>query len=160
MYLNFNRQPVRNLFIMFIQYGHCTIPIPWIFLLLESAQYHTVLYRTLQYLTVPYRALMFEARQAATYPASAPVNSAAIAFCQANADFTSFHMRTSCLQSAAALSTPSLDQLTPIIQDLLERAHSTRGVLLRDAAHVALLLFPTLILGPQRPSASSSTWNA
>jgi hypothetical protein len=66
-------------------------------------------------------------------------------------------MRTSGLQPAAALPTPSLDQLTPVIQDLLERAHSTRGVLLRDAPQEALLLFPTLVLGPQRHGASSSS---
>jgi hypothetical protein len=104
--------------------------------------------------------LMSEAQQTTKDPASAPVNSAAIAFCLANADYTGLHMRTSNLQSAVALPTPSLSHLTPFIQDLLERAHSTRGVLLRDAAQEALLLFPTSVLGPQRPVASSSSVKA
>ena len=79
-------------------------------------------------------ALMSEAQQAATNPSLVPVNSAAIAFCLANPDYNGLHMRTSGLQSAAALPSPRLSQLTPVIKDLLERAHSTRGVLLRDAA--------------------------
>ena len=105
-------------------------------------------------------ALLSEAYQAATNPASAPVNSSAIAFCLAIADYTCLHMRTSGMQSTTALPTPSLSTLTPAIQDLLERAHSTRGVLLRDAAQEALLLFPTLVLGPQRLGASSSSVKA
>ena len=44
-----------------------------------------------------------------------------------------------------------------VIADLLTRAFSTRGVTLRDAALEALLLFPNLELGPQRPRASSSS---
>jgi len=51
-------------------------------------------------------ALVSEARHAATDLASAHMNSAAIAFCLANTEFTSFHMWTSGLESAAALPTP------------------------------------------------------
>ena len=43
-----------------------------------------------------------------------------------------------------------------VIADLFHRSHSTRGQVLRDAAREALLLFPTYVLGPQRPGASSS----
>jgi hypothetical protein len=92
--------------------------------------------------------LMYEAQQAAIDPASVPVNSAAIAFCLANADYTGLHMRTFGIQTAVALPTPSLSHLIPIIKDLLERAHSTGGVLFRNAAQEDLLLFPTLVLGP------------
>jgi len=104
--------------------------------------------------------VMSEALHAATDPTIVPMSFAAIAFCLANADFTSHHMRTSGLLSAATLPTPSLSQLIPFIKDLLERAHSTRGVLLRDDAQEALFLFPTLVLGPQRPGASSSSVRA
>ncbi len=106
------------------------------------------------------RALMSEAQQAALDPSLVPVNSATFAFCLANVAFTAQHMRTSGLHSATALLSPCLAQLTPVIKDLLERAHSTRGVLLRDAAQEALLLFPTLVLGPQRPGVSSSSVKA
>ena len=78
-------------------------------------------------------ALMSEAQHAASDPSLAPVNYAAIALCLSNVDFTSLHMRTSCLQSSTALPSPILSLLTPVIKDLLERAHSTRGVLLRGA---------------------------
>jgi len=57
-------------------------------------------------------------------------------------------MRTSGTQSAAALLVHALDILTSVITDFLSRAHSTRGVTLRDAAVEALLLFSTLVLGP------------
>ena len=60
------------------------------------------------------------------------------------------HMKTLGTQSAAALPTPTLRNVTPIIADLVSRAHSTRGVVLKDAAQEALLLFTTLVLGPQR----------
>jgi len=79
-------------------------------------------------------ALMSEAQQADSDPSLAPLNSAAIAFCLANVDFASMHMRTSDLLSTATLPSPSLSLLTPVIKDLLQRAHSTRGVLLRDAS--------------------------
>jgi hypothetical protein len=60
-------------------------------------------------------------------------------------------MRALGAQSAAALLVLSLSVLTLVITDLLKRAHSSRGTLLRDAPQEALLLFPTLVLGPQRP---------
>jgi hypothetical protein len=41
--------------------------------------------------------------------------------------------------------------------DLLTNAHSSRGTILRDAAQETLLIFPTLILGPPRLGASSSS---
>ena len=40
---------------------------------------------------------------------------------------------------------------------MVERAHSTRGTLLRDVAKEALLLFPILDIGPQCSSVSSSS---
>ncbi len=58
-------------------------------------------------------------------------------------------------QSVAALQAQTQAQLIPIISALIRRAHSTRGVILRGAAQEALLLFPTLVLGPQRLGASS-----
>ncbi len=76
--------------------------------------------------------------------------------CNAKPEFTATHMRTSENQSADALPVPALVLLTPVIANLLTKAHSTRGNILRDAAHEAFLLFPTLVLGPQRPRASSS----
>jgi hypothetical protein len=65
-------------------------------------------------------------------------------------------MQTSETQSAAALPALALALLTPVIADLFKKAHSTRASLLRDAAQEALLFFPTLVLGPQRPNVSSS----
>jgi len=85
-----------------------------------------------------------------------PANSAAITFCSANPDFTATHMQTSGTQSAVALLVPALAMLTPVIVDLNMKAHLTRGSIIRDAAQEALLVFPTLILEPQRPRTSSS----
>ena len=66
-------------------------------------------------------------------------------------------MRTYGTQSAAAILAHALNILTPVIVDLLSRAHSTQGFVLRDATVETLLLFPTLVLGPRRPGASSSS---
>ena len=64
-------------------------------------------------------------------------------------------MRTSGTQSADAMPVPVLILLTPIIDDLFTKDHSTRGTVFRDVAYEALFLFPALVLGPKRPRASS-----
>jgi hypothetical protein len=75
-------------------------------------------------------------------------------------DFIVIYMRTSRTQSVAALPIPVWALLIPIIADLVtRRAHTTRGELLRSATKEALL-FPTLVLGPQPPGASSSSVKA
>jgi hypothetical protein len=103
-------------------------------------------------------ALASEVLRANADPSSVPTNSAAVTFWLNNAEFSKNHMRTSGLRSTSALPSPALSILTPIIiYDLVHRAHSTTGVLLRDAAHEALMLFPTLVLGPKRPGASSTS---
>jgi hypothetical protein len=86
-------------------------------------------------------ALASKAAQDHQDPMSVHMNSAAIIFCNANLDFTATHMRTLGTQSAVALPVLVLALLTPMIVELLSRAHSTRGVSLRDASHEALFLF-------------------
>jgi hypothetical protein len=78
----------------------------------------------------------------------APTISAAITFCYDHPDFAVSHMKTSGAQSAATLPTPAMSFLTPAIADLVNRAHSTRGSLMRDVAYEALLLVPTLVFDP------------
>ena len=68
-------------------------------------------------------------------------------------------MRTSGAKHAVVLLAPTQEQSNPAIADLVERAHFPRGTLFRDAAMEALFLFPTLILCPQTPGASSSSVN-
>jgi hypothetical protein len=85
------------------------------------------------------------------------MNSVDITFCSANLDFTATRMRTSGMQSTVALPALDLSVFFLVITDLLTRAHSTREVSLRDASQEALLLFPTLVLGPHRLGASSSS---
>ncbi len=82
---------------------------------------------------------------------------AAISFCHAHPDFIASHMNTSRAQMAAALPAHALNLRTMVIANLVERAHSTCGTLLRDAAHETLLVFPTLVLRPQCRGASSSS---
>jgi len=102
-------------------------------------------------------ALISEAAQAHRDPTSAPMNSAVITFCVASPTFTEIHMRTSRTLFAAALPAPALDTLMPVIADLLSRAQSTWGVGPHDAALEVILLLRTMVLGPQRPCASSSS---
>jgi hypothetical protein len=45
----------------------------------------------------------------------------------------------------------------PIITGLLNKATITRGEVLRETAWDALFLFSTLVLGPHKPGAASST---
>jgi hypothetical protein len=61
-------------------------------------------------------------------------------------------MKTSGALSATALLSPTLTLLTPVIANLVDRAHSTRGTLLRDAPQYSLFMFPTLVLGSQSPT--------
>ena len=46
--------------------------------------------------------------------------------------------------------------LHPVLAELLVKAATTKGEGQREAARDALFLFPTLVLGPQKPGASSS----
>ena len=50
--------------------------------------------------------------------------------------------------------------IIPVITDLLNTAADIRGEILREAAWDALFLFPTLVLGPQKPGALSSAVKA
>ncbi len=50
----------------------------------------------------------------------------------------------------------ALSLLMLVIMNLVDRAHATRRTLLRDVAQEALLLFPTLVLGPQCHGATFS----
>jgi len=43
-----------------------------------------------------------------------------------------------------------------VVTDLYNKAADIRGEVLREAAWDALFLFPTLVVGPQKPGASSS----
>ena len=101
--------------------------------------------------------LAFEAAHAHRDPTSAPMNSAAFTFCATNSTFAKMHIRTSVTQIAASLPAHALDTLMQVIADLFSGTHSTRGVALRDVVLEALLLFPTLVLGPRRLGASSSS---
>jgi len=87
------------------------------------------------------------------------MNFVAISFCVEKLDFTTLYMKTSRNNSAAALPALSVKHLTPVIEELFNRAYSTNGVALRDAAWEALLLFITPVLGLQCPDASSSSFN-
>jgi hypothetical protein len=47
--------------------------------------------------------------------------------------------------------------LLPVVNGLFNKAVDIRGEVLREAVWDALFLFPTLVLGPQIPGASSTT---
>ena len=66
-------------------------------------------------------------------------------------------MRTSGCQKAVNLPKPSMPQLLPVVTDLMNKAVDIQGEVLREAAWDALFLFPTLVLGLQKPGASSTT---
>ena len=85
------------------------------------------------------------------------MNFAKITLCFDHPDFAAFRMKIFGAHSAVALPSPVVDMFTPVITDLVARAHSTRGSLLRDAVQEALLLFTTLVLGPQSTGVSSSS---
>ena len=74
-----------------------------------------------------------------------PMHFVAILLCMENHDFAATYMRTSGAQSAVAIPTPTMPVLTLAIADLLSRANTTRGIVLRDATQGAL---STLVLGP------------
>jgi hypothetical protein len=84
------------------------------------------------------------------------MHSVVIMICVENQDFMATHMWTSGAKSGDAIPTPSLSVLTHVIADRLPRPSTTRGIALRDATQDALVLFPTLVLGPHRRDASSS----
>ena len=44
--------------------------------------------------------------------------------------------------------------------ELLTQAADVRGMVLREAAWDALFLFPTLVMGPQKPGASATAVKA
>ena len=104
--------------------------------------------------------LSAQARVARSAPHSVPPHSAAVEFCSQHPSFTPLHMRESGCLSAVAIPTPSLAALLPVATDLFNKAADTRGENLREAAWDALFLFPTLVLGPQKPGASSSSVRA
>ena len=89
-----------------------------------------------------------------------PPHTAAVKFCTTNPDFTPLHLRTSGCQSAVNIPKPSLQQLLPVLTELLTKAADVRGTVLREAAWDALFLFPTLVLGPQKPGASATAVKA
>jgi hypothetical protein len=104
--------------------------------------------------------LTAQARSARSAPATVPPHSAAVDFCCSHPEFTPIHMRTSGCQSAVSLPKPCLSTITPVITDLLNKAADVRGEVLREAAWDALFLFPTLVLGPQKPGASTTAVKA
>jgi hypothetical protein len=69
-------------------------------------------------------------------------------------------MKTSRNQYAKVLAVPALKHLTSITAELYKRAYTITGVILRDAAWEAIMLFHTLVLGLQRPGASSTSGKA
>jgi hypothetical protein len=104
--------------------------------------------------------LTAQAATARSAPERVPPHTAAVEFCSANPDFTPLHLRTSGCQSAVSIPKPSLHLLLPVITDLMNKAADVRGVELREAAWDALFLFPTLVLGPQKPGASTTAVKA
>ncbi len=84
-----------------------------------------------------------------------PLHATAISFCLESYAFTTMHIKTSWTNSVAFLPAPAAKHVTPIIKELFKRTYSTTGVCLRDATWEAILLFPTLVLGPQCPGAFS-----
>ena len=66
------------------------------------------------------------------------------------------HMRTSGCQSAVSIPKPSVTTSLPIVTELFYKAADVRGEALREAAWDALFFFPILVLGPQKPDASSA----
>ena len=45
----------------------------------------------------------------------------------------------------------SIADLMPVVTDLFNKAADIRGEVMREAAWDALFLFPTLVMGPQKP---------
>jgi hypothetical protein len=80
--------------------------------------------------------------------------------CCVNHGFTPIYLRTSCCQSSPSLPKPCQQKLVHNIADLFAKVADTRGEILREAAWDALFLFRTLVLGPQKPGASSSSVKA
>jgi hypothetical protein len=100
--------------------------------------------------------LTTHAQQVRSDPTLAPPHSAAIEFCSTHPDFAPLHMKLSGCQSAVAIPKLCTAALLPVVTDLCDKAADTRGEVLREAAWDALFLFPTLVLGPQKPGISSS----
>jgi len=65
------------------------------------------------------------------------------------------HMKMSGCQSAVAIPKPCIAAMLPVVTDLYNKAADIRAEVLREAAWDALFLFPTLVLGPHKPCASS-----
>jgi len=93
-------------------------------------------------------------------PRTRPPYTAAIEFCCAHPDFTPLHLRTCGCQSAVSIPKPSMNQLLPVMTELLTKAADVGGTVLREAAWDGLFLFPTLVIGPQKPGASATTVKA
>ena len=97
-----------------------------------------------------------QAQNARSDPSHAPPHFAVVEFCNTHPDFTPFHMKMSGCQSTVAIPKPCIAALLPVVKDLFNKAADIRGEVLREAAWDALFLFPTLVMRPQKPRASSS----
>ena len=86
-----------------------------------------------------------------------PPHAAAVEFCRENPAFTPIHLRTSGCQSVAALPNPYLQQMLPCLPEIFTKAATNRGDAQWEAVWGALFLFPTLVLGPHKVGAASST---
>jgi hypothetical protein len=102
-------------------------------------------------------ALTAQAQNAILNPDHAPLHTTTVEFCHAYPDFTPMHMRTAGCESAVAIPRPSVTTLLLVVTELFNKAADVRGKALRDAAWDTLFMFPTLVLGPQNPGASSSS---
>ena len=80
-----------------------------------------------------------------------------VEFCCVYLGFTPIHLRTSSCQYAAALPKHCREELLPLITDLVNKAATSGGEVLRKAVWDALFLFPTLVLDPHKPGAALTT---
>ena len=100
------------------------------------------------------------ARAASSCPIFAAPHAPALNYCLLNPSFTMDHLRTFGLQTSASLPGPSRSLVTTMATTLFRQAVNTRGGGLRIAAWSLVFLFPTLVMGPHRPGAPSSTVKA
>jgi len=99
-------------------------------------------------------------RHAAIQPSSAAPHAPAINFFLLNSVFTLDYLRTLGAQSSVSILCPSKTIVTSIVTSLFRQAVTMRGDALRIAAWSLVFLFPTLVLGPHRAGAPSSTVKA
>ena len=96
-------------------------------------------------------------RAAETSPNMQTPHAPAIHFCLANPSFTMEHLRTSGLQTSTTLPGPSRALITSTVTSLFRQAVTMRGEAMCSTAWSHVFLFPTLVLGPHRPGAASSS---